>query len=63
MEKMQGALETLTEPHKLTASTLAVVSVARTLVYPGPKYPEGPTHVIPLLVSDKFVTRLSTLAC
>jgi len=29
----------------------AVVSVSRTLVHPGPTYPEGPTHVIPMLLA------------
>ena len=50
IERIYAAYETLTEPHKLLASLNSVVSVARTLVYPGPSYKEGPTHVIPLLM-------------
>ena len=50
IERLYGAFDTLTEPHKLTASMNAVVAVARTLVHPGETYIEGPTHVIPLLM-------------
>ena len=35
LARMEESLETLTEPHKLTASMQAVVSAARTIVYPG----------------------------
>eukprot|EP00094_Tigriopus_californicus_P000230 TCALIF_00223-PA protein Name:"Similar to psme4 Proteasome activator complex subunit 4 (Xenopus laevis)" AED:0.06 eAED:0.06 QI:66/0.84/0.71/1/0.84/0.85/14/306/1826 len=51
LERMNSALETLTEPHKLTASLHAMSSVSRSLVYPGPTFPEGPTHVIPLMMA------------
>jgi proteasome activator subunit 4 len=57
IERMYEALGSLTEPHKLTASMHAVVSVSRSLVYPEgtdsslEKYREGPTHVIPLLTA------------
>ncbi len=56
VERMHEALDTLTEPHKLTACMHAVVSVSRSLVYPegiGEEsgYPEGPTHVLPLLMA------------
>ncbi len=57
VERMYDALATLTEPHKLTASMHAIVSVSRSLVYPegtdpsSGRYPEGPTHVIPLLMA------------
>ncbi len=54
VERMHEALATLTEPHKLTACMHAVVSVSRSLVYPegpSPGYPEGPTHVLPLLLA------------
>lgn len=50
LERMYQSLETITEPHKLTATMHAVVSCSRSLVYPGNKYPEGPRHVIPLLL-------------
>ena len=50
IERIYAAYETLTEPNKLLASLNSVVSVARSLVYPGPSYKDGPTHVIPLLI-------------
>ena len=50
IERLYGAFDTLTEPHKLTASMNSIVAVARTLVHPGTGYKEGPTHVIPLLL-------------
>lgn len=40
----------LTEPHKLTAAMQCMVAVARPMVQSG-AYKEGPTHVIPLLMS------------
>ena len=52
LEKMYSALETLTEPHRLTASMQCVVSIARALVKGSKYYPEGPTHVLPLLLSS-----------
>ena len=52
LENMYSALETLTEPHRLSASMQCVVSVARTLVKGNKFYPEGPTHVLPLLLSS-----------
>ena len=52
IDKLYSALETLTEPHRLTATMSSVVSMARTLVHGGKFYPEGPTHVIPLLMSS-----------
>eukprot|EP00095_Tigriopus_kingsejongensis_P000186 maker-scaffold41_size498431-snap-gene-0.12 protein:Tk00186 transcript:maker-scaffold41_size498431-snap-gene-0.12-mRNA-1 annotation:"proteasome activator complex subunit 4" len=51
LEKMNSALGTLTEPHKLTASLHAMSSVSRSLIYPGENFPEGPTHVIPLMMA------------
>ncbi|XP_076047764.1 proteasome activator complex subunit 4-like isoform X2 [Oratosquilla oratoria] len=50
LEQLYLSLETMTEPHRLTASLQCVSSVARALVKGGKYYPEGPTHVIPLLM-------------
>jgi len=47
---MYSTLETLTEPHKLTAAMQCMVAVARPMVQGG-AYREGPTHVIPLLMA------------
>uniref|UniRef100_A0A2K6F2P3 Proteasome activator complex subunit 4 n=2 Tax=Propithecus coquereli TaxID=379532 RepID=A0A2K6F2P3_PROCO len=44
------ALETLTEPHQLTATLSCVIGVARSLVSGGRWFPEGPTHMLPLLM-------------
>ena len=51
VERLYGALETVTEPHKLTASLYSVLSVARCLVQKSKFYPDGQTHVLPLLFS------------
>lgn len=48
--RLYSSLETTTEPHRLTASLECVVCVARALVRGGKHYPEGQTHVIPLLI-------------
>lgn len=50
LEQLYSSLETTTEPHRLTASLECVVCVARALVKGGKHYPEGQTHVIPLLL-------------
>ncbi|XP_048863845.1 proteasome activator complex subunit 4A isoform X1 [Brienomyrus brachyistius] len=50
LEKTYPALETLTEPHQLTATLSCMIGVARSLVTGGPHYPEGPTHMLPLLM-------------
>lgn len=44
------ALETLTEPHQLTATLSCMIGVARSLVSGGERFPEGPTHMLPLLI-------------
>jgi len=49
VERLMEALETVTQPHKLTASMYAVFCVARSLVTYNKFYPEGQTHVLPLL--------------
>ena len=51
IERLYAALETVTEPHKLTASLFSVLSVARCLVQKSSFYLEGQTHVLPLLFS------------
>jgi len=51
VERLYAALETVTEPHKLTASLYSVLSVARCLVLKTKQYPDGQTHVLPLLFS------------
>ncbi|XP_022913061.1 proteasome activator complex subunit 4A-like [Onthophagus taurus] len=52
LEKLDASLFSVTEPHKLTSSMMSVVSVSRYMVQgPRNKYPDGPTHVIPLLMN------------
>lgn len=43
-------METLTEPHQLTATLSCMIGMARSLVSGGRYYPEGPAHVLPLLM-------------
>ncbi|XP_063300040.1 proteasome activator complex subunit 4 [Pelobates fuscus] len=50
LERTYPALETLTEPHQLTATLTCVIGVARSLVSGGRWFPEGPTHMLPLLM-------------
>ncbi|TKS85439.1 Proteasome activator complex subunit 4A [Collichthys lucidus] len=50
LEKTYPALETLTEPHQLTATLSCMIGVARSLVSGGHRFPEGPTHMLPLLM-------------
>ncbi|KAK7140459.1 hypothetical protein R3I94_012924 [Phoxinus phoxinus] len=50
LEKTYPAMETLTEPHQLTATLSCMISVARSLVAGGKSFPEGPTHMLPLLM-------------
>lgn len=52
LDKLYATLDSLTEPHKLTAAMQCLVAVARPMLQgPNNDYPEGPTHVIPLLLS------------
>ncbi|KAK8767206.1 hypothetical protein V5799_006012 [Amblyomma americanum] len=51
IERLYSSLETLTEPHRLTAAMHCVVAVARSLVRGGRFFAEGPSHVVPLLNS------------
>ncbi|XP_034040183.1 proteasome activator complex subunit 4A isoform X2 [Thalassophryne amazonica] len=50
LEKTYPALETLIEPHQLTATLSCMIGVARSLVSGGKSFPEGPTHMLPLLM-------------
>ncbi|KAH8027892.1 hypothetical protein HPB51_011122 [Rhipicephalus microplus] len=50
-QTLYSSLETLTEPHRLTAAMHCVLAVARSLVQGGRFFPEGPSHVVPLLNS------------
>nr|CAH7732828.1 unnamed protein product [Callosobruchus chinensis] len=51
LEKLYSSMNSLTEPHKLTSCMAAVLAVGRYMVQGGTMgYPEGPTHVIPLLM-------------
>ncbi|XP_043684421.1 proteasome activator complex subunit 4B-like isoform X1 [Vespula pensylvanica] len=58
LERMYSTLDSLTEPHKLTAAMICMVAVARPMVQgsrninKGYTYPEGPMHVLPLLFSS-----------
>lgn len=47
--RLYKALDTLIEPHQLTATLNCVTSVARALVKSDGPYPEGKSHVLPLL--------------
>ncbi|KAK3093564.1 hypothetical protein FSP39_017345 [Pinctada imbricata] len=49
LEKMYPAMENLTEPHRLIACMICVVSVARPMLTAGRWYPEGRSHILPLL--------------
>ncbi|KYQ53699.1 Proteasome activator complex subunit 4 [Trachymyrmex zeteki] len=57
LERMHSTFDSLTEPHKLTASMICMVAVARPMVQgsrntnKGYAYSEGPMHVLPLLFS------------
>ncbi|KAA8581409.1 hypothetical protein FQN60_002990 [Etheostoma spectabile] len=52
LEKTYAAMETLTEPHTLTATLSCMIGMARSLVSPNNHYPEGRGHVLPLLMGS-----------
>uniref|UniRef100_A0A8C7ZN05 Proteasome activator complex subunit 4 n=1 Tax=Oryzias sinensis TaxID=183150 RepID=A0A8C7ZN05_9TELE len=52
LEKTYAAIETLTEPHTLTATLSCMIGMARSLVSPNNHYPEGRAHVLPLLMGS-----------
>ncbi|RWS03023.1 hypothetical protein B4U79_12589, partial [Dinothrombium tinctorium] len=49
IDKMYSSMENLIEPHRLISSLQCVFSVSRNMVISNKHYPEGQTHVIPLL--------------
>ena len=49
VERLGASLQVVTEPHKLTASLHSMIGVAKSLVSYSSLYPEGQTHVLPLL--------------
>ena len=48
IERVYSSLDSLTEPHKMTASLQCLISVSRALVSGHNGYTEGRTHVIPI---------------
>ncbi|XP_039282651.1 proteasome activator complex subunit 4 isoform X2 [Nilaparvata lugens] len=52
IEAMYQSVDSLTEPHKYTAAMHCTASVARPLLEGWKWYPEGPTHIIPLLYAS-----------
>uniref|UniRef100_A0A673BIM3 Proteasome activator subunit 4b n=1 Tax=Sphaeramia orbicularis TaxID=375764 RepID=A0A673BIM3_9TELE len=52
LEKTYAAMETLTEPHTLTATLSCMIGMARSLVSSNNNYPEGRAHVVPLLMGS-----------
>lgn len=52
LDRLYGSYETLTEPHRLLASINCMASVVPAMVRPCKYFPEGPTHVVPLLVNS-----------
>ncbi|CAH4031865.1 unnamed protein product [Pieris brassicae] len=52
IDKLRTSLTSLTEPHRVTAAMSAVAAVARPMLRGADAdYPEGPTHVVPLLMA------------
>ncbi|XP_043485466.1 proteasome activator complex subunit 4A-like [Polistes fuscatus] len=57
VDRMYATLDSLTEPHKLTAAMVSMVAVAKPMVQgsrninKGYTYAEGPMHVVPILFS------------
>ncbi|KAJ8044540.1 Proteasome activator complex subunit 4 [Holothuria leucospilota] len=49
LDKTYHALETLTEPHQLVATLNCVLAVSRSLLKGGKWFPDGPSHLMPLL--------------
>lgn len=52
IDRLRDSLTSLTEPHRVTVGITAVASIARPLLRGGDAdYPEGQTHVVPLLMA------------
>lgn len=52
LERLYGSYETLTEPHRLLSSINCMASVVPAMVRPCKYFPEGPSHVVPLLLNS-----------
>lgn len=52
LDRLYGSYETLTEPHRLLASINCMASVVPAMVRPCKYFPEGPSHVVPLLLNS-----------
>lgn len=52
MCRTYAAMETLTEPHALTATLGCMIGMARSLVAPSEHYPQGRAHVLSLLMGS-----------
>lgn len=51
LDRLQSALNNVTEPHQLISVLQCLVSVSRPLVSGGPAFVDGPTNVLPLLIA------------
>lgn len=52
LTRVYAAMDSLTEPHRLTSAVMSLVVVSRYMVLGAElNYPDGPTHVIPLLMA------------
>lgn len=52
LERLYGSYETLIEPHRLLSSINCVNAVVGPMVRPCKFFPEGPSHVVPLLLNS-----------
>lgn len=52
LERLYGSCETLTEPHRLLASINCMSSAVPAMVRPSKNFPEGPSHVVQLLLNS-----------
>lgn len=52
LERLYGSYETLTEPHRFVSSINCMAAVVPALVKPCKYYPDGPSHVVPLLLNS-----------
>lgn len=52
LDRLYGSYETLTEPNRLLASINCMASVVPAMVRPCKYFPQGPSHVVPLLLNS-----------
>lgn len=52
LDRLYGSYETLTEPHRLQASINCMASVLPAMLRPCKYFPDGPSHVVPLLLNS-----------